>query len=206
MNTIELQNKVTELNRQAKVLNAQRQQSIGKKDALNKQINDMIAEYNNTYGTALTVENIEAELQTVASDMMQKATAMEGIISAIQAGDIDTANKLAGIEVAQEKVAKVNDEAVESFMSQAEVKTAEATIEVPVNVEEPVKAVEPVIPSPVHHPINLEEGTVGGSLFTGSEPLKTDGVSSVFSRDFSKQADEDSGIPLAPPPSLGNLL
>lgn len=211
MNTIELQSKVTELNRQAKVLNAQRQQSIGKKDALNKQICDMISEYNKTYGTNLTIENIEVELQAVASETMQKATVMEGIINAIQSGDIATANKLAGIETEEEKVAKPNEDFVSQVVEHEvpEIPVQEPVVETP-KVEEPVvetpKASEPVIPSPVHNPVNLDKGTVGGSLFTGVEPLPTEGASSVFNRDFSKQEDEDTGIPLAPPPSLGSLL
>lgn len=224
MNNIELQNKVTELNKQAKVLNAQRQQSIGKRDALNKQIADMIADYNKTYGTTLTTENIEAEFQAVANETLQKANIMEGIINAIQMGDIATANQLAGIKAEEEKVAEVSAEVVESMVEQAQAQAVVEVLvaEVPVNpaqivseaqVETPIQPAEVVkeapaqakIPSPVHNPIDISSGSVGGSLFN-AEPLPTENTSSVFSRDFSKPSEEETGVPLAPPPSLGSLL
>lgn len=208
----ELKAKIAQLNEAAKTINTRRQQDIGKKETLTKQIEQSIKMYNEKFGKNITIDTLEAELKKVMSDKEKEVEKVSGIITAIQSGDFDTANKLAGVEVEQPKSETVNDAYVESVMG-VSTQTAEPQVvaSTPKAVEPTPQPVEPqvvepqsqaVTPptvaqtvSPVANPINIESGTT-------VETQKTHNPG-IFSRDFS-QGDEVA--PPVAPPSLADLL
>lgn len=208
----ELKAKIAQLNEAAKAINTRRQQDIGKKETLTKQIEQSIKMYNEKFGKNITIDTLEAELKKVMSDKEKEVEKVSGIITAIQAGDFNTANKLAGVEVEQPKSETANDEYVESVMG-VSTQTAEPQVVAPTPkaVEPTPQPVEPqvvapqsqaVTPltvaqtvSPVANPINIESGTT-------VETQKTHNPG-IFSRDFS-QGDEVA--PPVAPPSLADLL
>ncbi len=208
----ELKAKIAQLNEAAKVINTRRQQDIGKKETLTKQIEQSIKMYNEKFGKNITIDTLEAELKKVMSDKEKEVEKVSGIITAIQAGDFNTANKLAGVEVEQPKSETANDAYVESVMG-VSAQTAEPQVVAPTPkaVEPTPQPVEPqvvapqsqtVTPmtvaqtvSPVANPINIERGTT-------VETQKTHNPG-IFSRDFS-QGDEVA--PPVAPPSLADLL
>ena len=208
----ELKAKIAQLNEAAKAINTRRQQDIGKKETLTKQIEQSIKMYNEKFGKNITIDTLEAELKKVMSDKEKEVEKVSGIITAIQAGDFNTANKLAGVEVEQPKSETANDAYVESVMGVSP-QTAEPQVVAPTPkaVEPTPQPVEPqvvapqsqaVTPltvaqtvSPVANPINIESGTT-------VETQKTHNPG-IFSRDFS-QGDEVA--PPVAPPSLADLL
>lgn len=208
----ELKAKIAQLNEAAKAINTRRQQDIGKKETLTKQIEQSIKMYNEKFGKNITIDTLEAELKKVMSDKEKEVEKVSGIITAIQAGDFNTANKLAGVEVEQPKSEAANDAYVESVMG-VSTQTAEPQVVAPTPkaVEPTPQPVEPqvvapqsqaVTPmtvaqtvSPVANPINIESGTT-------VETQKTHNPG-IFSRDFS-QGDEVA--PPVAPPSLADLL
>lgn len=208
----ELKAKIAQLNEAAKAINTRRQQDIGKKETLTKQIEQSIKMYNEKFGKNITIDTLEAELKKVMSDKEKEVEKVSGIITAIQAGDFSTANKLAGVEVEQPKSETANDAYVESVMV-VSTQTAEPQVVAPTPkaVEPTPQPVEPqvvapqsqaVTPltvaqtvSPVANPINIESGTT-------VETQKTHNPG-IFSRDFS-QGDEVA--PPVAPPSLADLL
>lgn len=201
----ELKAKIAQLNEAAKAINTRRQQDIGKKETLTKQIEQSIKMYNEKFGKNITIDTLEAELKKVMSDKEKEVEKVSGIITAIQAGDFNTANKLAGVEVEQPKSETANDAYVESVMG-VSTQTAEPQVVAPTPkaVEPTPQPVEPqvVTPmkvaqtvSPVANPINIESGTT-------VETQKTHNPG-IFSRDFS-QGDEVA--PPVAPPSLADLL
>lgn len=208
----ELKAKIAQLNEAAKAINTRRQQDIGKKETLTKQIEQSIKMYNEKFGKNITIDTLEAELKKVMSDKEKEVEKVSGIITAIQAGDFNTANKLAGVEVEQPKSEAANDAYVESVMG-VSAQTAEPQVVAPTPkaVEPTPQPVEPqvvapqsqaVTPmtvaqtvSPVTNPINIESGTT-------VETQKTHNPG-IFSRDFS-QGDEVA--PPVAPPSLADLL
>lgn len=201
----ELKAKIAQLNEAAKAINTRRQQDIGKKETLTKQIEQSIKMYNEKFGKNITIDTLEAELKKVMSDKEKEVEKVSGIITAIQAGDFNTANKLAGVEVEQPKSETANDAYVESVMG-VSTQTAEPQVvePTPQSVEPQVvapqsQAVTPMTVaqtvSPVANPINIESGTT-------VETQKTHNPG-IFSRDFS-QGDEVA--PPVAPPSLADLL
>ena len=201
----ELKAKIAQLNEAAKAINTRRQQDIGKKETLTKQIEQSIKMYNEKFGKNITIDTLEAELKKVMSDKEKEVEKVSGIITAIQAGDFNTANKLAGVEVEQPKSETANDAYVESVMG-VSTQTAEPQVvePTPQPVEPQVvapqsQAVTPLTVaqtvSPVANPINIESGTT-------IETQKTHNPG-IFSRDFS-QGDEVA--PPVAPPSLADLL
>lgn len=194
----ELKAKIAQLNEAAKAINTRRQQDIGKKETLTKQIEQSIKMYNEKFGKNMTIDTLEAELKKVMSDKEKEVEKVSGIITAIQAGDFNTANKLAGVEVEQPKSETANDAYVESVMG-VSTQTAEPQVVEPTPQPVEPQAVTPLTVaqtvSPVANPINIESGTT-------VETQKTHNPG-IFSRDFS-QGDEVA--PPVAPPSLADLL
>lgn len=198
MNGTELKEKITQLNSVAKTLNTRRQQDIGKRETLTKQIEDMIEQYNKTYNKNITIDTLEAELESVKEKKEKEVEKVSGIINAIQTGDYALANKLAGIET-NEKTASANTGYVESVVNNTQsVVTQQPSI--PSMYTQPEETTEPVqeavtpkpsMPnvSPVSNPIDIDSGKTHNP--------------GIFGKDFSKS---DEVAPPVAPPSLADLL
>ena len=52
-------NTIEQLNKEAKMLNAQREQMIGKKEMAEKAYKESVTEYMSTYGVQITTANVE---------------------------------------------------------------------------------------------------------------------------------------------------
>ncbi len=198
MNGTELKEKITQLNSVAKTLNTRRQQDIGKRETLTKQIEDMIEQYNKTYNKSITIDTLEAELESVKEKKEKEVEKVSGIINAIQTGDYALANKLAGIEI-DEKTASANTGYVESVVNNTQsVVTQQPSIpsmytqpeETTAPVQEAVTP-KPSMPnvSPVSNPIDIDSGKTHNP--------------GIFGKDFSKS---DEVAPPVAPPSLADLL
>lgn len=195
MNGNELKEKISQLNSVAKTLNTRRQQDIGKKETLTKQIEEMIAQYNKAYGKNITIETVDAELEAVTKQKEDEVSKVAGIINAIQAGNFELANTLAGVQV-EGKAAKADNAYVESIVAPQPLEGVQEQPEVPkTHVSQPeVPKVEPPVQpnvSPVSNPIDIDSGKTHNA--------------GIFSRDFSKSEDDVPAPPVAPP-SLADLL
>lgn len=195
MNGNELKEKISQLNSVAKTLNTRRQQDIGKKETLTKQIEEMIAQYNKAYGKNITIETVDAELEAVTKQKEDEVSKVAGIINAIQAGNFELANTLAGVKV-EGKAAKADNAYVESIVAPQPLEGVQEQPEVPktpVSQPEVPKVEPPVQPnvSPVSNPIDIDSGKTHNA--------------GIFSRDFSKSEDDVPAPPVAPP-SLADLL
>lgn len=198
MNGTELKEKITQLNSVAKTLNTRRQQDIGKRETLTKQIEDMIEQYNKTYNKSITIDTLEAELESVKEKKEKEVEKVSGIINAIQTGDYALANKLAGIET-DEKTASANTGYVESVVNNTQSVVIQQpsipsmytqTEETTAPVQEAVTP-KPSMPnvSPVSNPIDIDSGKTHNP--------------GIFGKDFSKS---DEVAPPVAPPSLADLL
>lgn len=208
----ELQEKITKLNAKAKELNSLRQKNIGRREALLKQQEDAINAYNKKYGTSITAETIKEEYARVSSQKEDEANQLESIIEAIGRGDYETANKLAGVEVNQGESAKANDEYVEKAVESVGV----SSVEVPDTKEQSVVDTteqsfgasdvngqsmgvsgtkeQAFTPSPIGNPLDMDTGKVSG--------LPKD---SVFTKNFSDEAEDNIAPPPVAPPFMGGF-
>lgn len=226
----EIKTVVTQLNAKVKNLNQQRQQNIGRKQELSKQIADTIAKYNAEYGTNITENDIESELEKVRATTEAEIAKLGGIIRAIESGDIKLANNMAGCEPADEVTSSQQKDV--SVGHQAEVVNNTETAQAE-GVSAPVMGV-----SPLTSPMNIDTGSIQGNtgavshqgflanenplpantqqgmpeapkLGDNPDSLFSGGVQggSIFNKDFSaNDEDDDDDIALAPPPSFSSIL
>ena len=200
----ELEARISKLNSSAKKINLERQQSIGRREALLKQQEDAIKAYNAKYNKNITPETVRAEYERVSAEKQEEVTKVEKIISAIETGNFDLANQLSGVEP-EAKSKEANDTYVQAVTETVQKEEVPApAIDEHVAKEEPEKTVEPTapkgspfIPSPISNPMNEQTGDVSGFGSGGS----------IFDRDFSQPSgdDDDMGTPPAPP-SLAGLV
>lgn len=199
----ELEARISKLNSSAKKINLERQQSIGRREALLKQQEDAIKAYNAKYNKNITPETVRAEYERVSSEKQEEVAKVEKIISAIETGNFDLANQLSGVEP-EAKSEEANDTYVHAVTETAQsVEVPAHVVEESVAQEEPEETVEPTapkgspfIPSPISNPMNEQTGDVSGFGSGGS----------IFDRDFSQPSDDDDmGTPPAPP-SLAGLV
>lgn len=97
MNIEEIRGKISVFNAEIAKLNTQRNQNIGRQQALNKQLQDAFALYKSNYGVELTSENLQSELDSVAQKKEEELRKIEQILGFINAGNISEANRLAGV-------------------------------------------------------------------------------------------------------------
>lgn len=182
----ELETRIAQLNSKAKTINAIRQQNIGRRETLLKQQAEAIDAYNKKYGKNITTDTVGQEYERVAKEKAEEVEHIERIISAIENGNLDEANTLAGVKP---DVVQGVSSVLPDYSQQAEEKPAEKVHTEPTGT--------PFIPSPVANPINEDTGNVAGMPVGGS----------IFNRDFSKPVDDDDdmGTP-APPPKIGSLF
>lgn len=199
----ELEARISKLNSSAKKINLERQQSIGRREALLKQQEDAIKAYNAKYNKNITPETVRAEYERVSSEKKEEVAKVEKIISAIETGNFDLANQLSGVKP-EAKSEEANDTYVQSVTETVKKEEVPAhVVEESVAQEEPEETVEPTapkgshfIPSPISNPMNEQTGDVSGFGSGGS----------IFDRDFSQPSDDDDmGTPPAPP-SLAGLV
>ena len=196
----ELEARISKLNSSAKKINLERQQSIGRREALLKQQEDAIKAYNAKYNKNITPETVRAEYERVSSEKKEEVAKVEKIISAIETGNFDLANQLSGVEP-EAKSEEANDTYVQAVTETAQSEEVPAhAVEEPVAQEETVEPTapkgSPFIPSPISNPMNEQTGDVSGFGSGGS----------IFDRDFSQPYDDDDmGTPPAPP-SLAGLV
>ena len=96
----ELKQRITVANNESMRLNTLRQQSIGRRDALIKQVEGMLNAYNSRYGTNLSstdARGITAELEKVSAEKEKEVEHIEAVLRAINNGDYATANQLCGV-------------------------------------------------------------------------------------------------------------
>ena len=178
MNIEEIRSKISVVNAESARLNNQRNQSIGRRDALTKQLQDAIESYKRIYGVEITMDNLSEVIASVTKKKEEELNKIETIINLIKAGNISEANKLAGIveenvqetPVVEQQVAtpEVNKKQVETpVIETTTVSTpvSEPTVEtsavvppmgnIPVETPVEIPVVEPTVATPVTAP-NVE--------------------------------------------------
>lgn len=155
MTVEEIKSRLSVANENIAKINAQRNKNIGRREALTKQLDDSIALYEQKYGVHITAENLSSELDSIVKAKEVELSKIEQILAYINAGDIDSANKLAGVspETATSTpnaVASVKEPHVEntsSVLPQTSVSPTASKIEAPVTENVPVVESAPVPPS-----------------------------------------------------------
>lgn len=177
----QINSRVSQLNNEVSRLNSQRAVNLGKRETLQAQLDNAIKAYNETYGANIDVSGLDTEIATVTADTEKAVLHMEQVLGLINAGNIEEAEKLLGVEPANTQT--VASQAVEHTVTQ----TVEPAVQ-PMQqaVVEPV--VQPVV-EPVVQPV--------------VEPVIQPIVQPVITPEVVAPPTPPAGIP-TPPPVVDN--
>ena len=145
MEISQINQRIAVLNADSKRINNDRAVSIGKKETLQKQMNDALAAYKAKYEVDLTEANLQAEIDRVSAEKLKEVEQIEAVLNLIKLGQYDEANALvSGTPVqAEEQVTPINAGVVQET---APVKEAVPTP--PVQESIPTPPVQESIPTP----------------------------------------------------------
>lgn len=201
MEISQINQRIAVLNADSKRINNDRAVSIGKKETLQKQMNDALAAYKAKYGVDLTEANLQAEIDRVSAEKLKEVEQIEAVLNLIKLGQYDEANALvSGTPVqAEEQVTPTNAGVVQET---APVKEAVptppdlGTPSAPVQESVPTPPVQESIPTP---PVQKSIPTPPDLGFSAKESIPTPPVLGI-------QVDviptpPDLGVPT--PPTLG---
>lgn len=205
MEISQINQRIAVLNADSKRINNDRAVSIGKKETLQKQMNDALAAYKAKYGVDLTEANLQAEIDRVSAEKLKEVEQIEAVLNLIKLGQYDEANALvSGTPVqAEEQVTPTNAGVVQET---APVKEAVPT---PPDLGTPSAPVQESVPTP---PVQESIPTPPDLGFSAKESIPTPPVLGTPVDDI--PTPPDLGVPTSPtlgtpaesiptPPDLG---
>lgn len=181
MEISQINQRIAVLNADSKRINNDRAVSIGKKETLQKQMNDALAAYKAKYGVDLTEANLQAEIDRVSAEKLKEVEQIEAVLNLIKLGQYDEANALVnGTPVqAEEPATPVASGVVEQptvpVQETAQVKEAVPTppdLDTPVESvpTPPVQSIQESIPTP---PVQESIPTPPDLGFSAKESIPT---------------------------------
>lgn len=199
MEISQINQRIAVLNADSKRINNDRAVSIGKKETLQKQMNDALAAYKAKYGVDLTEANLQAEIDRVSAEKLKEVEQIEAVLNLIKLGQYDEANALvSGTPIqADEPVTPADAGVVEQpavpVQETAPVKEAVPT---PPDLGTPSVPVQESVPTP---PVQKSIPTPPDLGFSAKESIPTPPVLGTPVDDI--PTPPDLGVPT--PPTLG---
>lgn len=208
MEIAQINQRIAVLNADSKRINNDRAVSIGKKETLQKQMNDALAAYKEKYGVELTEANLQSEIDRVSAEKLKEVEQIEAVLNLIKLGQYDEANALVNGTPAKEESVPVKETPVAPVFEQP-VETAQPvqeSIPTPPDLGIPTPPVQESIPTPpdlgIPTPPIQESIPTPPDLGTPAESIPTPPV--LGSPVESVPTPPDLGIPTPPvEPSLG---
>ena len=165
MEIAQINQRIAVLNADSKRINNDRAVSIGKKETLQKQMNDALAAYKAKYGVELTEANLQSEIDRVSAEKLKEVEQIESVLNLIKLGQYDEANALVnGTSAVKEESTPVQEVPITPVVEQPQspVSTAPVQESVPVPPVEssvPTAPVQESVPTPpdlgLHEPPTL---------------------------------------------------
>lgn len=134
MEIAQINQRIAVLNADSKRINNDRAVSIGKKETLQKQMNDALAAYKEKYGVELTEANLQSEIDRVSAEKLKEVEQIESVLNLIKLGQYDEANALVNGTPAVKESAPVQEA------------PATPVVEQPVEIAQPVQESIPTPP------------------------------------------------------------
>lgn len=89
--------RIEHVNAESQRLANERNINLGKRNALEKQLTEALGEYNRKYGTSVTVDTIEEELQKVYNEKEKEVALIEEALHLVDSGDFAGAERVLGV-------------------------------------------------------------------------------------------------------------
>lgn len=200
MEIAQINQRIAVLNADSKRINNDRAVSIGKKETLQKQMNDALAAYKAKYGVELTEANLQSEIDRVSAEKLKEVEQIESVLNLIKLGQYDEANALVnGTPAVKEESTPVQEVPVTPVVEQPQ----SSVPTTPVQESIPVSPVESPVPTaPVQESVPTPP-----DLSIPTEPIPAPQVAAPVE---SVPTPPDLGIPTPPvqesiptPPDLG---
>lgn len=155
----EITQRIAAANAEVKRLNNERNVNLGKRETLTAQLNNTLAKYSQQYGVALTVDNLQTEMQRVLQEKENETTLIENMLALIKEGKYEDAERLANPDAfVESNTAPTAPTPTVEPTPVAPTPTAETTSVEPTPVEPtPVAPTPTVEPIPVSPLPNLSE-------------------------------------------------
>lgn len=211
MEIAQINQRIAVLNADSKRINNDRAVSIGKKETLQKQMNDALAAYKEKYGVELTEANLQSEIDRVSAEKLKEVEQIEAVLNLIKLGQYDEANALVNGTPAKEESVPVKETPVAPVAPVVEqlvetAKPVQESIPTPPDLGIPTPPVQESIPTPpdlgIPTPPIQESIPTPPDLGTPAESIPTPPV--LGSPVESIPTPPDLGIPTPPvEPSLG---
>ena len=133
MEIAQINQRIAVLNADSKRINNDRAVSIGKKETLQKQMNDALAAYKAKYGVELTEANLQSEIDRVSAEKLKEVEQIESVLNLIKLGQYDEANALVNGTPAKEESVPVQETPATQVVEQpqAPVQTAPVKESIP---------------------------------------------------------------------------
>lgn len=144
MEIAQINQRITVLNADSKRINNDRAVSIGKKETLQKQMNDALAAYKAKYGVELTEANLQSEIDRVSAEKLKEVEQIESVLNLIKLGQYDEANALVNGTPAKEESVPVQE---------TPATPATPVVEQPQTPVSTVSVQEPIPAPPVESPV-----------------------------------------------------
>lgn len=208
MEIAQINQRIAVLNADSKRINNDRAVSIGKKETLQKQMNDALTAYKEKYGVELTEANLQSEIDRVSAEKLKEVEQIEAVLNLIKLGQYGEANALVNGTPAKEESVPVKETPVAPVVEQP-VETAQPVYEsipTPPDLGIPTPPVQESIPTPpdlgIPTPPIQESIPTPPDLGTPAESIPTPPI--LGSPIESVPTPPDLGIPTPPvEPSLG---
>ena len=208
MEIAQINQRIAVLNADSKRINNDRAVSIGKKETLQKQMNDALVAYKEKYGVELTEANLQSEIDRVSAEKLKEVEQIEAVLNLIKLGQYDEANALVNGTPAKEESVPVKETPVAPVVEQP-IETAQPvqeSIPTPPDLGIPTPPVQESIPTPpdlgIPTPPIQESMPTPPDLGTPAESIPTPPV--LGAPVESVPTPPDLGIPTPPvEPSLG---
>lgn len=113
MDLTQLNQRIAVANAESQRINNERAVNLGKKETLEKQLQDAITHYNATYNTNITVASLNAEIERVAKEKELEVANIESVLALIKEGRFDEAQqKVSGVVPTSQSVSSTPQNAV----------------------------------------------------------------------------------------------
>ena len=177
MEISQINQRIAVLNADSKRINNDRAVSIGKKETLQKQMNDALAAYKAKYGVDLTEVNLQAEIDRVSAEKLKEVEKIEAVLNLIKLGQYDEANALVNGTPAKtdEPIVPVHEVSTDSgVVEQPQIPVQESIPTPPVMQKSiPTPPVQESIPTPPSLGTPAESIPTPPSLGTPAESIPT---------------------------------
>lgn len=145
MEIAQINQRIAVLNADSKRINNDRAVSIGKKETLQKQMNDALAAYKAKYGVELTEANLQSEIDRVSAEKLKEVEQIESVLNLIKLGQYDEANALVnGTPTVKEESTPVQEVPVTPVVEQPQNPVPTASVQ----ETTPVPPVQESVPTP----------------------------------------------------------